>query len=202
MTPAEKRHAMGEAIVEFEGRFKAGKLQCYDLPAGDGGGDYEIAGINQKYHPAEAAKLKRLIEGGVHQEAEHEAARYIEQYTRGVLKFFPSSEAADANPAIEFVLRDTAFNRGLKGAATVLQIALGMADIDGVVGPITHREFARQLDDPGSAVVLRAITDARETYECNKYAWKRSSRDKSSKFWYGLSNRWAKAHEVASTRFA
>jgi lysozyme family protein len=94
-------------------------------------------------------------------------------------------------------LRDTAFNRGLKGAASVLQIALGMPDIDGVIGPMTHREFARQLDDPGSAVVLRAITAARETYERNVYAWKPNARDESSKFWKGLSNRWAKAHKVA-----
>jgi lysozyme family protein len=198
---AEKRHAMGKAIVEFEGRFKDGKLQHYKLPPSDGGGAGEVAGINEKYHPKQYAKLRGLIEGGAHQEAEHEAARYIEEYTRGVLRFFPSPEAAEANPAIEFVLRDTAFNRGIKGAATALQIALGM-HIDGVVGPMTHREFARQLDDPGPAAVLDALTAARETYERNKYAWKTGSRDESSKFWKGLSNRWAKAHQVATTHFA
>jgi hypothetical protein len=197
MTPAEKRHAMGKAIVEFEGRYSDGKLQHYKLPPGDGGGRGEVAGINEKYHPKEYAKLRGLIEGGAHQEAEHEAARYIEECTRDVCSFFPSPQSAEENPAIEFVLRDTAFNRGMKGAATVLQIALGMSDIDGVVGPITHREFARQLDDPGPAVVLRAITAARETYERNVYAWKPNARDESSKFWKGLSNRWAKAHKVA-----
>jgi hypothetical protein len=197
MTPAEKRHAMGKAIVEFEGRYENGKLQHYKLPAGDGGGRGEVAGINEKYHPKEYAKLRGLIEGGAHQEAEHEAARYIEEYTRDVCSFFPSPEAANSNPAIEFILRDTAFNRGLKGAATVLQIALGMSDIDGVVGPMTHREFARQLGEPGSAEVLEKLTKARETYERNVYAWKPHARDESSKFWKGLSSRWAKAHSIA-----
>jgi hypothetical protein len=197
MSTPEKRHAMGKAIVKFEGRYTEGKLQHYKLPPGDGGGRGEVAGINEKYHPGEYAKLKGLIEGGAHQEAEHEAARYIEEYTRSVCSFFPSAEAADANPAIEFVLRDTAINRGLKGAATVLQIALELPDIDGVVGPRTQREFARQLDERGPAALLRALSAARETYERNKYAWKPNARDESSKFWKGLSNRWARAHKVA-----
>jgi lysozyme family protein len=202
MTPSEKRHAMGKAIVEFEGRYAGGKLQWYKLPAGDGGGDYEVAGINQKYHPQKAARLKALIDAGKHADAEAEAAAYIEEYTRGILRFFPSPASADANSHIEFVLRDCAFNRGMKGAATVLQLALGLEQIDGVVGPMTHREFARQLEYPGPAAVLRALTAAREQYERNVFAWKTSARDESSKFWRGLSNRWAKAHEVATTRFA
>jgi hypothetical protein len=189
---------MGKAIVEFEGRYKNGKLQCYNLPSGDGGGDYEIAGINQRYHPKKAAELKRLIDTGRHEQAEAEAAAYIEEYTRGVLAFFPSPQSADENPAIEFVLRDSAFNRGMKGAATILQLALGMREIDGMVGAMTHREFAEQLRDPGADELLRNLTKARETYERNEYAWKPQGRDESSKFWKGLSNRWAKAHSIAS----
>jgi hypothetical protein len=202
MTPAEKRHAMGKAIVQFEGRFKDSKLQMYKLPSGDGGGQWECAGINSKYHPQECAKLRGMIEGGAHQEAEHEAARYIEEYTRGVLKFFPNPQFAEANSAIEFVLRDVCFNRGARGAATVLQIALGMHDIDGMVGLMTHREFAKQLGDPGPTELLKNLTAARETYERNVYAWKANARDENSKFWKGLANRWAKAHQVATTRFA
>jgi lysozyme family protein len=201
MTSAEKRLQMSLEIVRFEGRYAGGKLQWYKLPPGDGGGDYEVAGINQRYHPAKAAQLKRLIDNGQHAEAEREAAAYIEEYTRGVLRFFPSPEAANANPAIEFVLRDTAFNRGAKGAATVLQLALGAKPVDGIVGPMTHREFARQLEFPGATNILERITKAREIYERNQFAWKTSSRDESSKFWKGLSNRWAKCHEVATTRF-
>src|ERR1700746_3063085 len=127
MSVDEQRHAMGLAIVrEFEGRYKDGKLQVYKLPVGDGGGAFEIAGINDRYHPSKAGQLKALIENGEHDKAEAEAADYIVEYTRCVLKFFPSAQAAEVVPAIEFMLRDTAFNRGCKGAAAVLPIALGM----------------------------------------------------------------------------
>ena len=192
MTP--KRIEMGREIVRFEGRYKDGNLQVYTLPADDGGGAYEIAGINDRYHPQKASELRGLIEQGQHKEAEDAAAAYIEEYTRPVLKFFPSPEVAEANAPIEFVLRDSCFNRGLKGAATILQHALGMEQVDGVVGPATQAEFARQLADPGPDAVLEAITGARETYERNSYPWKRSARDEKSKFWKGLENRWAKAH--------
>src|SRR5206468_4797872 len=186
-----RQQAMGKAIVEFEGRYKDGKLQCYRLPPSDGGGAYEIAGINERYHPTKAAQLKSLIEGGHHEKAEAEAAAYIAEYTKSVCKFFPSQEAAEQNPAIEFLLRDTAFNRGAKGAAAVLQIALGMKDIDGIVGPLTHREFARQLADPGGPQLIAAtLTQARETYERSVYPWKPNARDEKSKFWRGLSSRW------------
>jgi hypothetical protein len=201
MTPAEKRQSMGLAIVEFEGRYKDGKLQHYALPAGDGGGRGEVAGINERYHTPKYEQLKKLIDAGNHAQAEREAAAYIEEYTRGVLRFFPSPEAANANPHIEFVLRDTAFNRGIKGAATVLQLALGVTPVDGIIGPMSHREFARQLEFPGALNLLERLTKARETYERNKFAWKTGARDESSKLWRGLSNRWAKAYEVA-TKFA
>ena len=187
---------MGREIVRFEGRYKDKKLQIYYLPVGDGGGAFEIAGINDRYHPEKASELRDLIEQGQHTEAEDAAAAYIEQYTRPVLKFFPSPEAAEANPAIEFVLRDCCFNRGLKGAATILQIALNV-DIDGIVGENTREEFGQQLSDPGAHSVLEEITEARETYERNSYPWKTGKRDEKSKFWKGLNNRWARAHTKA-----
>lgn len=190
-----KRTQMGQEIVNFEGRFKNGKLQVYQLPSGDGGGDYEVAGINERYHPTKAAELKALIESGQHQEAEAAAAAYIVDYTDPILKFFPSPEYAEANPHVEFLLRDTAFNRGAKGAATVLQLALDVP-VDGVVGPVTKAAFKQALDsDPDTCA--RAITEARETYERTSYPWKQGTRDESSKFWKGLSSRWDKAHTAA-----
>jgi hypothetical protein len=202
MTPIEQRQAMGLAIVrEFEGRYKEGKLQVYKLPSGDGGGSFEIAGINERYHATKANILKNLIEAGAHDKAEDEAAAYIVEYTRPILKFFPDETAAEANPAIEFILRDCAFNRGPKGAATILQLGLGMSDVDGIVGPQTKQEFAKQLEDHGPDNVLGRLTQARETYERTSYPWKQSARDEGSKFWKGLSNRWAKAHRIATERF-
>jgi lysozyme family protein len=201
MNSSEKRQQMAMAIVkEFEGRYSGGKLQCYNLPAGDGGGAFEIAGINEKYHGPKARVLRSLIQGGKHDQAEKEAAAYIEEYTRPVLKFFPSPEAADANPALEFILRDAAFNRGAKGAATILQIALGMTAIDGAVGAKTRAEFGRQLA-LGPDHLLKRLSKARETYERTTYPWKPSARNEQSKFWAGLSNRWAKADRIARERF-
>jgi len=194
---AKHRLEMGRAIVEFEGRYKEGKLTVYNLPPGDGGGAFEIAGINERYHREMASQLKQLIESGQADEAERAAAAYIEKYTRPVVQFFSSPEAAEDHPDIEFILRDSAFNRGLKGAATILQIALGL-DVDGVVGPATRSAFGSALADP---LFAAALTKAREIYERNTYPWKSAKRDEASKFWRGLANRWAKSHEVATTRF-
>ncbi len=83
----------------------------------------------------------------------------------------------------------------------MLQIALGMAAIDGVVGPATHREFTKQLAELGPEYLLQRLTQARQTYERTSYPWKKGTRDESSKFWKGLSSRWSKAHQVAQTRF-
>lgn len=193
-----KREQMGREIVQFEGRFdNDGDLRVYKLPAGDGGGAYEVAGINERYHPKKAAELKALIESGKSEEAERQAALYIVDYTDGVLKFFPSPEYAEKNPHVEFLLRDSCFNRGLKGAATILQIALSVP-VDGVIGPVSKSAFKRALDaDPNGCAI--AITAARETYERNSYPWKPGKRDESSKFWKGLSSRWDKAHSSALT---
>jgi lysozyme family protein len=199
MSPAQKRIDMGKAIVEFEGRYAEGKLQWYKLPPGDGGGAFEVAGINERYHPGIAQKLRALIEAGQHGEAEAEASAYIQNYTGSVLEFFPPGINPDQYPQIEFLLRDVAFNRGHKGAATVLQHALGVTPVDGVVGSRTKVAFGVQLADP--AALASRITKARETYERRAYPWKPGKRDESSKFWKGLASRWAKAHAVAGTRF-
>jgi hypothetical protein len=192
-----KREQMGHEIIAFEGRFdKDGKLLVYKLPAGDGGGNYEIAGINERYHPSKAKQLKDLIEMGQHGRAKAEAADYIIAYTDPVLKFFPSPEYAESSPHIEFLLRDTAFNRGAKGAATVLQLALGVPT-DGIVGEKTKAMFKMRLDED-KAALARSITKARETYERTSYPWKTGKRDESSKFWKGLASRWDKAHTSGS----
>jgi hypothetical protein len=195
----EQQEQMGLAIVrEFEGRYKDGKLTVYKLPKEDLGGSFEVAGINDKYHSEKANELRTLINQGAHNEAELAAAQHIIDYTNPIRKFFPSEELADKNPNIEFLLRDCGFNRGLKGAATILQIALGIEDIDGVIGPKSKEGFAMWLARPEDLALM--IKDAREAYERTSYPWKRTKRNESSSLWEGLSNRWTKAHE-ASKRF-
>jgi lysozyme family protein len=197
----EQQEQMGLAIVqEFEGRYKDGKLTVYKLPSEDKGGTFEVAGVNDKYHYTKAHELRELINRGEHTKAELEAARHIISYTEPVRKFFPSIQLADDNPDIEFLLRDCAFNRGLKGVATILQIAIGMVgkDIDGVIGDESKEAFALWLKKPLDLALM--ITDAREEYERGSYPWKSTKRNESSSLWKGLVNRWQKA-QLVSGRF-
>jgi lysozyme family protein len=193
--------AHGLQIVKFEGRYQGGKLQHYKLPPGDGGGTGEVAGINEKYHGPKYRQLKALIEAGKHTEAEQEAALYIAEYTKAVLGFFPADVDPNQYGAIQFILRDTCFNRGPGGAAAVLQIALNAGlKVDAAVGPNTRKLFAEALKNDKEGLPAK-LTKARETYERNSYPWKSGKRDESSKFWKGLANRWRDAHN-ASAQFA
>ena len=165
---------MAESIVNFEARRDAhGHLRVYVLPAGDGGGRYEVAGINDRYHPQEAARLRQLIETARFDEAEDYAAEVIADYTDVVSKW-------TTVPEIEAYLRDSAFNRGPGGAAKILQMALGVT-VDGGVGPETLGALRQAEKDP--AKLLAALRVAREKYEM-RVAGRRE------KFWKGLVNRW------------
>ena len=172
---------MAESIVKFEGRRDAqGHLRVYVLPPGDGGGRYEVAGINDRYHPQEAAKLRQLIDAGRFDEAENYAAEVIAEYTDVVAKW-------TTVPAIEAYLRDCAFNRGPCGAAKTLQIALGVK-VDGGVGLETLGALRQAEKNP--AKLLAALRGAREQYEV-RVAGRRE------KFWKGLVNRWDNSLDFA-----
>jgi len=168
------RKKMAESIVNFEARRDPhGHLRVYILPAGDGGGRYEVAGINDRYHPQEAARLRQLIDTARFEEAEDYAAEVIAEYTDVVSKW-------TTVPEIEAYLRDSAFNRGPGGAAKILQMALGIT-VDGGVGPETLGALRKAEKDP--AKLLAALRVAREKYEL-RVAGRRE------KFWKGLVNRW------------
>ncbi len=165
-------------IVECEARRDAhGNLKIYNLPKGDGGGRYEIAGINDKYHPVATLALATLIRQGKHADAEIAAENYIQDYTDVVFGWHPSN-------AVEAYLRDCAFNRGPGGAAKILQRALGVK-IDGGVGPITKAAAAKVP----AAQLLLDLRKAREAYEL-AIAPPIGAR---KKFWNGLQARWDKA---------
>lgn len=165
-------------IVDYEARRDAdGHLKVYHLPAGDGGGQREVAGINDRYHPETLDRIERLLAQGNHEEAENVAAKHIEQYTDPVAML---SEV----PAVQFALRDAAFNRGPTGAVKILQDALGLP-VDGIAGAKTKGALREAERDPRK--LLAGLRAARERYE-------RGTRDESSKFWEGLSNRWDRQH--------
>jgi hypothetical protein len=133
MSTADRRKRMAMAILAFEARRDAeGHLAVYSLPTGDGGGKYEVAGINDRYHKAEVDKLVGLIRAAKYQEAEDYAVEVIADYTDLVAEW--SNDAG-----VEFYLRDCVFNRGPKGAARILQRAVGVPDD----GEWVHKPAAR-----------------------------------------------------------
>lgn len=184
MDPTQARAATGKFIVDCEARRDAeGNLKIYRLPKADGGGSFEVAGINDRYHPEEAKHLAELINSGFTQDAEIRARDYILKYTGVVKGWHPSV-------AVEAYLRDTAFNRGPGGAAKILQRALGVK-IDGGVGPITKAAAAKVP----AAQLLLDLRKARESYEL-KIAPPIGAR---KKFWSGLQSRWDKALRFAQS---
>ena len=188
-TPADVRMRMGKAITLAEARRDArGNLAVYYPPANDGGGAYEVAGINVRYHPNEAARLKALIEAGRFLEAEDFVGQFTAAYT-DVADVWTSSWG------VEFYLRDCVFNRGPTGAARILQRALMLRGeslapdgVDGDVGPITMAAMRRQEGDVGAMLI--ALRQAREDYEREDVGYR-------ANLWRGLINRFDKALSVA-----
>jgi hypothetical protein len=116
--------------VEWEGRKdKQGNLAVYKLPSGDMGGNYEVAGINDRYHP-EAFKAISSLPA---QDRAKAAAEYIQGYTAPLVERLPQ--------AIQPFTQDLAFNRGLGGATKYIQQGLNTLGqkvaVDGGMGPKT-----------------------------------------------------------------
>jgi lysozyme family protein len=116
--------------VEWEGRKdKQGNLAVYKLPSGDMGGNYEVAGINDRYHP-EAFKAISTLPA---QDRAKAAAEYIQGYTAPLVERLPQ--------ALQPFTQDLAFNRGLGGATKYIQQGLNTLGqkvaVDGGMGPKT-----------------------------------------------------------------
>ena len=116
--------------VEWEGRKdKQGNLAVYKLPSGDMGGNYEVAGINDRYHPEAFQAISSLPA----QDRAKAAAEYIQGYTAPLVEKLPQ--------AIQPFTQDLAFNRGLGGATKYIQQGLNTLGqkvaVDGGMGPKT-----------------------------------------------------------------
>lgn len=184
MSTPEQRMKIARAILDFEARRdpKTHHIAVYWLPPGDNGGTYEVAGINDRYHPDQASALAQLIAEGKFEQAEEQAAEYIATVTDHVLLW-------TSNVALECYLRDCSFNRGPRGSARILQRALGVND-DGFVGAQTKAAIAARETDPP-----RLLADLRRTRE--QYERDIAKRDENSPFWKGLVSRWNKALMLA-----
>ena len=116
--------------VEWEGRKdKQGNLAVYKLPSGDMGGNYEVAGINDRYHPEAFQAISSLPA----QDRAKAAAEYIQGYTALLVERLPQ--------ALQPFTQDLAFNRGLGGATKYIQQGLNTLGqkvaVDGGMGPKT-----------------------------------------------------------------
>jgi len=142
--------------VEWEGRKdKQGNLAVYKLPTGDMGGNYEVAGINDRYHP-EAFKAISSLPA---QERAKAAAEYIQGYTAPLVEKLPQ--------ALQPFTQDLAFNRGLGGATKYIQQGLNTLGqkvaVDGGLGPKT----LAAINQVEPRALMRAASDAQLQYEYN-----------------------------------
>jgi len=135
--------------VEWEGRKdKQGNLAVYKLPTGDMGGSFEVAGINDRYHP-EAFKAISSLPA---QERAKAAAEYIQGYTAPLVEKLPQ--------ALQPFTQDLAFNRGLGGATKYIQQGLNTLGqkvaVDGGFGPKT----LAAINQVEPRALMRAASDA------------------------------------------
>jgi hypothetical protein len=142
--------------VEWEGRKdKQGNLAVYKLPSGDMGGNYEVAGINDRYHP-EAFKAISSLPA---QERAKAAAEYIQGYTAPLVEKLPQ--------ALQPFTQDLAFNRGLGGATKYIQQGLNALGkkvaVDGGFGPKT----LAAINQVEPRALMRAASDAQLQDEYN-----------------------------------
>jgi len=142
--------------VEWEGRKdKQGNLAVYKLPTGDMGGSFEVAGINDRYHP-EAFKAISSLPA---QERAKAAAEYIQGYTAPLVEKLPQ--------ALQPFTQDLAFNRGLGGATKYIQQGLNTLGqkvaVDGGFGPKT----LAAINQVEPRALMRAASDAQLQDEYN-----------------------------------
>jgi hypothetical protein len=142
--------------VEWEGRKdKQGNLSVYKLPTGDMGGNFEVAGINDRYHP-EAFKAISSLPA---QERAKAAAEYIQGYTAPLVEKLPQ--------ALQPFTQDLAFNRGLGGATKYIQQGLNTLGqrvaVDGGLGPKT----LAAINQVEPRALMRAASDAQLQDEYN-----------------------------------
>jgi len=160
--------------VDWEARKDAqGYPMVYKLPSGDMGGKYEVAGINDRYHP----KAFQVISSLPAQERAKAAAEYIQGYTAPLVEKLPQ--------ALQPFTQDLAFNRGLGGATKYIQQGLNTLGqkvaVDGGFGPKT----LAAINQVEPRALMRAASQAQLEDEYRKV----SENPERKKFIAGLESR-------------
>jgi peptidoglycan hydrolase-like protein with peptidoglycan-binding domain len=137
--------------VMWEGRRdNAGNLKVYKLPAADGGGTFEVAGINDKYHPEAAVKLRDMKPA----DRMAYAVEYIANYVRRDALKYPT--------ALQPYVADIIFNRGAGGCAKYAQESLNALGYDPVTvdGDLGTKSQAALASIPAEDLVNFAVAMA------------------------------------------
>ena len=182
VTPRNTRVESSDPLVQFAAnntlnwearRDKQGNIAVYNLPSGDMGGSYEVAGINNKYHPEAAKRLAALPAS----QRDQAAAEYIRSFTAPAVDLMPEKLKAFA--------QDMAFNRGIGGMTKYMQQGLNSlglnVKIDGALGKNTLAAI-NQVDP---VELMRASSEAQRADELAKA----EQNPDRTKFLPGLNNR-------------
>ena len=112
------------------------------------GGNFEVAGINDKYHPDAFKRISSLPA----QERAQAAAQYVKEYTSPFVSKLPQ--------AVQPFAQDLAFNRGMGGATKYIQQGLNTLGqkvaVDGGLGPKT----LRAINQVEPKALMRATSQA------------------------------------------
>lgn len=127
------------------------------LISADGGGAWEIAGINVASHPQESSKLRDMIRSGATQDQlKQEIFAYYKQFTQQV--------ADIVNPivnskGIELFMRDCCFNHGPGAINRVLRRAINAPDNADLA-----KSLQTYIDTHGKTALLNALSATRAGY--------------------------------------
>ena len=192
--PPKPLPSIGKVIVDHEARRdKNGNLAIYKLPANDGGGKYEAAGINDKYHPKALAELRAMAP----EYRDAYAAEYIENYVR---KGTGLTQPTGLRKGTLLFILDTAFNRGPGGAAWVVQDALIRLGYkiyhDRLWGNQTRSALLAEDFKKTDRLVVE-LWESRKRYEV-EIVNPRHPAGSRDKFWNGMVNRWDKIATIAN----
>lgn len=185
---------MMATLLNFEDDRVTGpaSLRVMRLPEGDGGGNYEIAGICDGIEPKEFNAIKAKLEEGKRDEAWEMCLDYVEKKTHNGKVWSPSLLA------VQFFLRDMIFNMGDGGCANVIQrtinyIGEDYVTVDGKWGPKTEKAWGHVLDRLDEEVILDKLAECRN----QRYKAIAESNPKKAKFLKGWYNRTEKALKYA-----
>lgn len=160
ITPKETN--MYDIMLSNEARTDAnGRPQIYKLPAGDGGGNFEVAGLNEKSNPAELAHVKQMLKENRPTE---EVVGYIKsvykQKTNYAAQLIPDS----CSQGIELTIRDCALNHSPGGVSTILKNAIGIPNTPEISTLKLKDEVAKFVRTHGEKTFLYNLSVARANY--------------------------------------